>query len=225
MGLKPPALLLTRLAKQLDDGRWLFRHLDLSLARGELVSLQGESGSGKSTLLNLIAGIDHATEGQVQVAGESVDAANDDASARLRARQLGFVFQAFHLLPNLPVWRNIALPLLLNGHSLADARARVDAALGELRMTALAQADVTVLSGGEQQRVALLRALIHDPALVLADEPTGNLDPQTAEAALELLTDRVRRSGAALLMVTHSAQAASICDRHLVLAQGQLAEQ
>lgn len=224
-GQSPAALELIGVSKRFDQRRWLFHCVSLRVGRGETVSIQGESGSGKSTLLNLVAGIEPPDEGQILVAGQPVVAADDHHCARLRARHIGFVFQAFHLLPNLPVWRNIALPLLLNGYSLSAARERAEHALAELGLSALSEAAVTRLSGGEQQRVALLRALIHEPQLVLADEPTGNLDPQSAESALNLLSERVRKSGAAMLMVTHSRQAASACSRHIQLTCAGFAEE
>lgn len=219
-----PALVLREVGKRFGDGRWLFRQLNIVIPAGQTVSLQGESGSGKSTLLNLIAGIEPAGEGLINVDGEDVARLDDRGAARLRASKLGFVFQAFHLLPNLQVWRNLALPLLLNDVPLHEARARAQLALNRLGLLARAHALPGELSGGEQQRVALLRALIHQPKLVLADEPTGNLDPDSARLALDLLADEVRTSGAALLLVTHSAAAARICERHLRLQNTQLVE-
>ena len=212
------------LGKNFDSKRWLFKDLQLRIDAGEMLSLQGESGSGKSTLLNIIAGIEPASIGTIRVAGVDLAGLPDTASAQLRARSIGFVFQAFHLLPELSVWKNIALPLLLQGQSWSQARQRVALALASVGLTGQADAMPASLSGGEQQRVALLRALIHRPALVLADEPTGNLDPGSANSALVVLRNAVQESGAALLLVTHSAIAAAICDRHLRLAATGLIE-
>jgi putative ABC transport system ATP-binding protein len=205
------------LGKSFDGKRWLFKGLQLRIERGEMVSLQGESGSGKSTLLNIIAAIEPASAGHVQVDGVALTGLSDAQSAQLRARSIGFVFQAFHLLPELAVWKNVALPLLLQGKSWGQAQRIVLSALQRVGLGDSANTMPASLSGGEQQRVALLRALIHQPALILADEPTGNLDPSTAQTVLELLRSAVRDSGAALLLVTHSAIAARICDRHLHL--------
>ncbi len=221
---EPPVLRLQALGKCFRTDRWLFRNLNLEIFAGQTVSLQGESGSGKSTLLNLIAGIEAVTEGKVEIDGQPIQQLDDRQAAGLRARSIGFIFQAFHLLPNLPVWRNIALPLFINGCDYASARAQVKTALNSLGIAHLETALPADLSGGEQQRVALLRALIHQPKLVLADEPTGNLDPENALAALNVIGNTVRVTGAALLMVTHSAQAASYCARHLHLGSTQLIE-
>lgn len=217
-------LLLAGLGKQFENQHWLFRDLNLAIFAGQTVSLQGESGSGKSTLLNLIAGIEPVSSGEVWISDVAIHRLPDSLAAQLRARDIGFIFQAFHLLPNLPVWRNIALPLFLNGVDYRSARARVQQALAKLNMAQLESALPADLSGGEQQRVALLRALIHQPKLVLADEPTGNLDPDNAHQALSLIGDAVRSTSAALLMVTHSEQAAAFCARHVQLLAGQLVE-
>jgi putative ABC transport system ATP-binding protein len=203
-------------------GRWVLRELSLSIGTGERVALLGESGSGKSTLLNLIAGLEAADEGRITVAGQAVDGRYPDASAPLRARHLGFVFQAFHLIPHLGAIENIAVPLLLLGQNRREAFERASELLSRVGLAARGRARPDELSGGEQQRVALARALVHRPALVLADEPTGNLDPASAGRALALLRDETRAAGAALLMVTHSIQAAGICERRLELHEGGL---
>jgi putative ABC transport system ATP-binding protein len=212
---------LEGVGRQLGE-RWILRGLSLAIRQGERVALLGESGSGKSTLLNLIAGLEPADEGHIEVAGERVDGCNPDAGAALRARHLGFVFQAFHLIAHLSLAQNIAVPLLLLGTAQGESLARARALLERLGLGHRADARPTELSGGEQQRVALARALVHRPALVLADEPTGNLDPASAERALGLLRDEARAAGAALLMVTHSAQAAGFCERRLELHDGSL---
>jgi putative ABC transport system ATP-binding protein len=203
--------------------RWVLRDLDLALAPGELVALLGESGAGKSTLLNLIAGLESPDEGEIALAGNAMHALDADASARVRRRTLGFVFQAFHLIAHLSVAHNVAIPLLLNGIDQAEALRRASAMLGRLGLGDRGASPPAELSGGEQQRVALARALVHQPAVLLADEPTGNLDPATADVALGLLAEQVRERGAALLMVTHSEHAAAIADHRYRLGPEGLA--
>jgi putative ABC transport system ATP-binding protein len=188
------------------------------VASGEFVALLGESGVGKSTLLNCIAGLDRADSGRVEIDGISLATLGEDASAVLRREKLGFVFQAFHVLPHLSVAENVSLPLrLLGRHDAARVETLLDAVgLGGLGARLPAQ-----LSGGQLQRVAIARAVVHAPALILADEPTGNLDPETAERVLAVLRTQVREAGAACLLVTHSAAAAARADRVLRLtAQG-----
>jgi putative ABC transport system ATP-binding protein len=187
----------------------VFDSVSLQLARGEFVALLGESGVGKSTLLNCIAGLDRADRGRVVLAGTDLATLDDDGCARLRRARLGFVFQAFHVLPHLTVAENVSLPLrLLARHDDARVAAMLDAVgLGALGARFPAQ-----LSGGQLQRVAIARAVVHAPSLILADEPTGNLDPDTAELVLGVLQAQVRESGAACLLVTHSAAAAARAD-------------
>jgi putative ABC transport system ATP-binding protein len=192
----------------------VFHDVTLQLPAGEFVALLGESGVGKSTLLNCIAGLDQADQGDIVVDGIDVGAADDDGRARLRRARLGFVFQAFHVLPHLSVSENIALPLLLLGRP--DA-ARVDALLEAVGLAGLGARQPAQLSGGQLQRVAIARAVVHQPGLILADEPTGNLDPGTAERVLDLLRTQVRDTGAACLLVTHSMAAAARADRVLRL--------
>jgi len=198
-------------------GRAVLDGVGMSVARGERVALLGESGSGKSTLLNLIAGLEPVDAGTVRVAGTEVSALDADAAARFRRSAIGFVFQAFHLLPHLDAARNVAVPLLLNGIVPGAALERSAAMLARVGLAGRERAWPRELSGGEQQRVALARALVHAPALVLADEPTGNLDPTTAAQALALIAETVESSGAALVLVTHSKQAAAIAHRRLRL--------
>jgi putative ABC transport system ATP-binding protein len=198
------------------------RNLELQANEGEFIALIGESGGGKSTLLNLIAGLDDPTEGSITLDGENLQLLNEAQRTQLRRTKIGFVFQAFHLLNHLNTWQNIALPLLLNGTEAKQAKKRALIACEQLGLSHRAQAQVPQLSGGEQQRVALARALIHNPSLVLADEPTGNLDPGNAQPALALLREHCSKSGATVLMVTHSVQAASFADRTLRLQQGRL---
>ena len=209
----PPVLQITGLQRSYG-GVPVFSGVDLQLAAGEFVALLGESGVGKSTLLNCIAGLDDADAGQVLLAGAEVRRLPEPDRARLRREALGFVFQAFHLLPHLSVAENIALPLLLLGR---PDPARVDNLLKAVGLAGLGGRSPAQLSGGQLQRVALARALVHRPRLILADEPTGNLDPSTAERMLDLLLAQVRAEGAACLLVTHSAAAAARADRVLRL--------
>ena len=195
-------------------GSPVFAAVDLQLAAGEFVALLGESGVGKSTLLNCIAGLDDADAGSVLLAGQPVQGLAEPARARLRRETLGFVFQAFHLLPHLSVADNVALPLMLLGR---PDDARVQALLAAVGLGGLGGRSPAQLSGGQLQRVALARALVHHPRLILADEPTGNLDPATAERMLDVLVAQVRAEGAACLLVTHSAAAAARADRVLRL--------
>jgi len=179
------------------------------------VALIGESGVGKSTLLNCIAGLDRADRGTVTVAGQDLQSMSDDALARLRRARLGFVFQAFHVLPHLSVAENVSLPLLLLGR---PDDARVAGLLDAVGLGGLAGRMPAQLSGGQLQRVAIARAVVHAPSLILADEPTGNLDPDTAHRVLEVLRAQVRDAGSACLLVTHSLAAAGQADRALRLA-------
>ena len=192
----------------------VFRDVSFGVARGEFVALVGESGVGKSTLLNCIAGLEPPDDGSLRLGGQDVLALDEAGRARLRRAQLGFVFQAFHVLPHLSVAENVALPLLLLGRPDAD---RVHAMLEAVGLGGLAARMPAQLSGGQLQRVAIARALVHAPALILADEPTGNLDPATAERVLALLVAQVRGHGAACLLVTHSDAAARQADRVLRL--------
>lgn len=215
-------LQLLHLGKRFGDTP-VFQNVSLQLAAGEFVALLGESGVGKSTLLNCIAGLDRADEGQVQINGQVLEASDEAAMARLRREQLGFVFQAFHVLPHLSVAENVGLPLRLLGQH--DAR-RVSDLLAAVGLAALADRMPAQLSGGQLQRVAIARAVVHRPRLILADEPTGNLDPGTAAQVMGLLREQVREQGAACLLVTHSAAAAAQADRVLRLtAQGIRAAQ
>ena len=208
-----PLLQVTALRKRYGEHP-VFDQVTLQVAAGEFVALMGESGVGKSTLLNCIAGLDTADGGQVQLAGREVLRLSEPESARLRRETLGFVFQAFHVLPHLSVADNVALPLLLLGRP--DA-ARVGEMLAAVGLQALADRFPAQLSGGQLQRVAIARALVHRPQLILADEPTGNLDPETAQRVMDLLIEQVRREGAGCLLVTHSRAAAARADRRLLL--------
>jgi putative ABC transport system ATP-binding protein len=218
-----PLLELRALTKSVPGGRVLFRDLNLSVAPGELVAIIGESGSGKSTLLNLAAGLDRVDAGDILIGGEAIGLLDDHGLTDLRRRRIGFVFQAFHILPYLTLRRNVALPLALAGGDKRKIAARADAMLDLVGLGDRGDDYARDLSGGELQRIAIARALIHQPALILADEPTGNLDAETAARILQLFAQATRTSGSAGLLVTHSAAAAAIADRILVLTATGLA--
>jgi putative ABC transport system ATP-binding protein len=207
---------VSALAKSYDDAL-VFQQASLRVDAGEFVVLIGESGVGKSTLLNCIAGLDDADAGDIVFRGRSVRTLDGDARARLRREHLGFVFQAFHVLPHLSVHDNVALPLLLQ-HRADDAR--VAELIARVGLQGLGSRMPAQLSGGQLQRVALARALVHKPALILADEPTGNLDPRQAGRILDLLAEQVRAEGAGCLLVTHSVAAAQLADRVIRLESG-----
>ncbi len=219
-----PALTLMGVGRSYEPGHWIFRHLDLTVPAGERVALLGPSGCGKSTLLNLVAGLDRPDEGSIAIAGRPLDGLNDDARAAIRRESIGFVFQAFHLVAHLTLWQNVAVPLLLLGVDATSARRRAESMLDALGLGGRTRDRPMTLSGGEQQRVALARALVHEPLLILADEPTGNLDPETARLALGLLDEETRRRGASLVLVTHSLQAAAIAERRLRLTADGLVD-
>jgi putative ABC transport system ATP-binding protein len=202
----------------------VLRGVDLDLAPGDYVAVMGESGVGKSTLLNLLAGLDRADEGTIEIDGTSLDRLDDDARTRLRRAKLGFVFQAFHVLPYLDVAQNVGLPLALLGVDGRETAARVTSMLACVGLAGRESSPPRELSGGELQRVAIARALVHRPALVLADEPTGNLDPESAATVLALLRAQVKDHRAAALLVTHSLAAARTADRILVLTPDGLSE-
>lgn len=220
--MSPPVLSLTALRKSVPGGRVLFEGLNLEVAPGEIVAIMGESGVGKSTLLNLIAGLDQADSGGVAIDGVALESLDDDGRTRMRRDRIGFVFQAFHILPHLTLAQNVALPLVLQNVDGAQATARATTILGSIGLPGRAGDRPSQLSGGELQRVALARALVHRPALVLADEPTGNLDPETAARILALFVAEVRGSGAAAILVTHSERAAAVADRSLNLTRDGL---
>jgi putative ABC transport system ATP-binding protein len=196
--------------------------LDLQLAAGEYVAVVGESGAGKSTLLNLVAGLDRPDAGHIVIGGEDITRLDEDARTRLRRRRVGFVFQAFHILPHLTIAQNVELPLVLLGVGPAERRERTMDLLTAVGLGERGASPPRELSGGELQRVAVARALVHRPALVLADEPTGNLDPDTADVVLQLLARTIKTQGAAGILVTHSTHAAATADRVLRLDHGRL---
>jgi putative ABC transport system ATP-binding protein len=211
----PAALLQARGLTKRYGSVAVFADVDLDLAAGEVVAILGESGVGKSTLLNVLAGLDSASSGSVQVGRTDVTALDAHGSALWRRVHVGFVFQAFHVLPYLDVRHNVALPLLLLRRP--DAQ-RVQAMIEAVGLGGLESRKPRELSGGQLQRVAIARALVHRPRLVLADEPTGNLDPDTADQVLDLMLSQVHAEGAACLLVTHSRAAAARCDRALRLS-------
>jgi len=193
--------------------RLVLQDADLSMARGELTAILGKSGSGKTTLLNLISGIDRAESGEVSVGGLRLTRMDERARTLFRREKIGFIFQFFNLIPTLTVWENLTLPLELNGLLDEAGRLRAESLLAEVGLQGREKTYPDRLSGGEQQRVAIARALIHDPILVLADEPTGNLDEDTGRIILNLLDRLTRRAGKNMLLVTHSAEAAAIAAR------------
>ena len=209
-----PLVSVEGLAKHYGDVH-VFRDVSLRIERGEFVAIVGESGVGKSTLLNCLAGLDDWDQGRVALAGRDLGSLDDAQRALLRRRQVGFVFQAFHVLPHLDVEQNVGLPLLLLGRP--DTQ-RVRAMLAAVGLAGLGARLPQQLSGGQLQRVAIARALVHSPPLLLADEPTGNLDPSTAEQVLDVLIERTRSEQAALVLVTHSPTAAVRADRVLRLS-------
>jgi putative ABC transport system ATP-binding protein len=211
---------LEGITKSFDQhsGQQVLHRVSLQLAAGEYIAIMGESGVGKSTLLNLIAGLDTPDSGRVLFEGQDLALLSDAARTRWRRATLGFVFQAFHLLPHLSVERNIALPLALNRAAPAVLAQRVEELLRAVGLLERRHAPPSKLSGGEMQRVAVARALAHRPRLVLADEPTGNLDAQSAQQVLNLLSEQLRRDRAAGILVTHSALAAASAERIYVLS-------
>lgn len=222
-----PLLHLRRLSKSYREGestRTIFADLEVSIARGARIALLGRSGSGKSTLLNLISGIDQPDQGEVIIQGTVLNHLSEHERTLFRRAHIGFVFQFFNLIPTLTVLENLLLPLELQNRLDAKEKHRAEELLGEVGLRERASSFPDRLSGGEQQRIAICRALIHRPSLLLADEPTGNLDGETGTQALDLLDDLVREHGATLIMVTHSAEVARRADRILTIRDGRLEE-
>jgi len=194
-------------------GRTVLKSVSMEVAPGEQIAVLGESGIGKSTLLNVIAGLEPVDSGSIAFDGFEIAALSDDAATQLRREHFGFVFQAFHLLPYLTAEQNVGLPLVLRGREPAEIRRRARTLIGAVGLGGRENAMPRELSGGELQRIAIARALVGEPRLVLADEPTGNLDPDNARQVLEVLRGQVKQHGAAGILVTHSAAAAATCDR------------
>jgi putative ABC transport system ATP-binding protein len=216
---------LQEISRDFVEGQRRHRVLDnisADFLRGESVAIRGRSGSGKSTLLNLVGGIDAPDAGRVTVAGTDITKLSERDRTLFRREHIGFVYQAFNLVPTLDVADNIRLVLELNDVATAEASARIKELLDAVGLLDRASSYPDVLSGGEQQRVAIARALSHRPSVLLADEPTGNLDDTTADSVLELLDRLVRQSGGTMLIATHSAKVASFCDRALELHNGKL---
>jgi putative ABC transport system ATP-binding protein len=222
-----PAVELRKVGKSYREGereRLVLRDVSVTIASGEIAVLVGRSGSGKSTLLNVIAGIDRPTAGTVVVDGTDLTALGEQARTRFRRAHIGFVFQFFNLIPMLTVEENLLLPLELNGRADDKGVARARELLERVGLGGRGDSYPERLSGGEQQRVAVARALVHDPALILADEPTGNLDAETATAVLDLLDTLAREAGRTVLMATHSREVVGVADRILALERGALVE-
>jgi len=213
---------LTRIYHTGSARQVVFDALTFSIGKGEAVALLGASGSGKTTLLNLVSGIDTPDKGRVLLDGVDVHALAEPERTLLRRRQIGFVFQFFNLIPTLKVGENVALPLELLGADERSAQQRAATLLADVGLGGLDMRYPETLSGGEQQRAAIARALAHQPALLLADEPTGNLDEDTGDRVIELLTGLARRQGTTLLLVTHSSRVAQAADRVLRLSHGQV---
>jgi putative ABC transport system ATP-binding protein len=220
-----PHIQIRRLSKHYEGrgrNRQVLDRIETSIEHGEFVVLVGRSGSGKSTLLNLLGGLDRPSSGDVLIDGESLADQSEDALSRLRRHKVGYMFQFFNLVPTLTVAENLRLPLDLIGVQAQEADSRIREWLGAVGLAGRADDYPDELSGGEQQRVALARALVHRPGLLLADEPTGNLDLNTAREVLRLLDDLCRRSGTTLVMATHSQEVIGMADRVLTIRDGRL---
>jgi putative ABC transport system ATP-binding protein len=220
-----PFITLNNLSKSYTEGEHCFRILDsvdMTIHAGEFIVLLGRSGSGKSTLLNLIAGIDTPDTGTITIAGKALNRLDERERTLFRRASVGFIFQSFNLIPTLTVEENLRLPLELNGK--AGQTERILALLTRLGLSERQQAFPDRLSGGEQQRVAIGRSLIHDPLIVLADEPTGNLDLETGREVLSLLDSVTREAGKTLIMATHSQEVIGLADRIFTVGQGKLTE-
>jgi len=222
--MSEPAVQVIQLSHRYDQSGapTILDSLSLTIEVGETLALVGASGSGKSTLLNVIGGLEPVQSGSVTVFGQNLHEAKESTRTALRRNTIGFVYQAFNLIPTLTVFDNIRLPLALSGSSAGEQQARVDQLIDTVGLGARAHAFPDALSGGEQQRVALARAIVHRPPLLLADEPTGNLDANTGQQVMDLLKALAAEQNTTLLMVTHSAQVASSADRVLAMQDGRL---
>ena len=198
----------------------ILKGVDLGVPAGQSLAIVGPSGSGKTSLLMVVGGLEKATRGEVQVAGQPLSGLDEDQLAQVRAKAIGIVFQSFHLVPTMTAHENVALPLEFSG--AADARERARAALAEVGLAARLEHYPAQLSGGEQQRVALARALVTEPRLLLADEPTGNLDGATGRQVIELMFALGRRHGTTLVLVTHDERLAERCERVVRMADGRI---
>ena len=205
-----------------DGFQSVLSELSLTVAKGEVVALLGASGSGKTTLLNLLSGIDSPDSGSVKINNVDIHSLAETDRTLLRRHKLGFVFQFFNLIPTLTVSENIALPMQLVGKPVTDTAAKIAELLGKVGLSGVENRYPETLSGGEQQRVAIARAIAHEPSLLLADEPTGNLDEQTGQTVIQLLNKLAREHNISMLIVTHSQQVANSADRKLTLSQGRL---
>jgi len=215
------------LQKSFQEGtqtRKVLKNVEASFARGESAAIVGQSGSGKSTLLNVICGIDESDAGVVSIGGQDLTKLNEQKRTLFRRRHIGVIFQFFNLIPTLTVWENVVLPLELSGYKNSDLVEKAEPLLDAVGLLHRRETFPDRLSGGEQQRVAIARALVNDPLLVLADEPTGNLDEETSRRVLELLDSLTRQAGKNMIMVTHSQEAAGYADRILRLHNGRLIE-
>jgi putative ABC transport system ATP-binding protein len=213
------------LTKQYQMGEVVVKALDqvnFSVSQGEFVAIMGPSGSGKSTLLHLLGGLDAPTSGKIILAGQELSQMSDNQITRFRRRRVGFIFQFYNLLPTLTAAENVGLPLLIDGKTIPSQRARIDLLLSLVGLSDRAQHLPDQLSGGQQQRVAIARAFVNDPEIVLADEPTGNLDTRSGTAILELLQKTRQELNATILMVTHDPRAASFADRVVFLRDGKI---
>jgi ABC-type lipoprotein export system ATPase subunit len=220
-----PAIQLTHVTKVFQQGKTPVRALNdvtLSITERQFVVIMGASGSGKSTLLHVMAGLARPTSGEIVLFDQAISDLNDDGLTRLRRTRIGLIFQAFNLLPTLSALENIALPLLINGSAIRPARQKAARLLDVVGLADRAAHRPDELSGGQQQRVAIARALIADAPLLLADEPTGNLDSQTGEEILQLLRSLVETHGRTIVMVTHDPRAADHADRTITLRDGQV---
>jgi len=224
---REPLIVIEQLSKWFDEGnrrRMVLNDVNVTLNRGEFVVLLGKSGSGKSTLLNLIGGIDSPSSGKIRFGAQDLTGLNERARTLFRRQHIGFIFQFFNLLPTLTVIENIMLPLELNNLANAAGRQRAHDLLAQVGLDDRAATYPDKLSGGEQQRIAIARALVHNPLLILADEPTGNLDVETGQQVLELLDSLTRQAGKNLLMVTHSPDVIGIADRVFQIKEARLIE-
>lgn len=223
----PPLIQMRTVRKRYQEGdvsRTIFEAFDLTIQRREIVALLGRSGSGKSTLLNLVSGIDLPDAGQIWIAGQAITSLSERERTRFRRRHIGFVFQFFNLIPTLTVEENVLLPLELNNLAGPARQHQVSALLTQVGLGDRRASFPEQLSGGEQQRLAIVRALVHEPLLLLADEPTGNLDNETGARVLEILLNLPRQAGTTVLLVTHSREIAAQADRVLLLEAGRVRE-